>query len=301
MMAMMSTHEWARCMCAGPEARLAFLQDGSAKLLTERTPDDEAGLVLRCEMAAVLLEQAELKEAKKIVEEIGEKLDAMFGCENRTYSTYHKTAALYHRAMGDAEAYYLAALQFLGYVDINDLPPAERHSWAFEIGTSLPPTPSLSQPLLSNRYSHACVRGVVVTGKAALLGEKVFNFGELLVHPVIESLAGSAEAWVVALLQAFNSGDVGAYRSVTAEHGAAIGAQVRPSLRSAPPNSFCNDDDDKGGKAWIWVCQKWTRRTNSSPGRVGCLAGGAGGGSAGVGAEDRDPCAHDAHLQPRGG
>ena len=124
-------------ICAGPEARLAFLQDGSAKLLTERTPDDEAGLVLRCEMAAVLLEQAELKEAKKIVEEIGEKLDAMFGCENRTYSTYHKTAALYHKAMGDAEAYYLAALQFLGYVDINDLPPAERHSWAFEIGTSL--------------------------------------------------------------------------------------------------------------------------------------------------------------------
>ena len=58
----------------------------------------------------------------------------------------------------------------------------------------------------------------------------MFNFGELLVHPVIESLAGSAEAWMVALLQAFNSGDVGAYRSVTAEHGAAIGAQVRPSL-----------------------------------------------------------------------
>ena len=239
---------------AGPEARLAFLQDGSAKLLTERTPDDEAGLVLRCEMAAVLLEQAELKEAKKIVEEIGEKLDAMFGCENRTYSTYHKTAALYHRAMGDAEAYYLAALQFLGYVDINDLPPAERHSWAFEIGTSLHlsfPT-FILQPLFSNRYSHACVRGVGVTGKAALLGEKVFNFGELLVHPVIESLAGSAEAWMVALLQAFNSGDVGAYRSVTAEHGAAIGAQVRPSLllRSAPQKM---PNEEKGGKLWIWT------------------------------------------------
>ena len=50
------------------------LTDYLAKLLTERTPDDEAGLVLRCEMAALLLEQAELKEAKKIVEEIGEKL-----------------------------------------------------------------------------------------------------------------------------------------------------------------------------------------------------------------------------------
>ena len=156
-MAMMLTHEWPLFICAGPEARLAFLQDGSAKLLTERTPDDEAGLVLRCEMAAVLLEQAELKEAKKIVEEIGEKLDAMFGCENRTYSTYHKTAALYHKAMGDAEAYYLAALQFLGYVDINDLPPAERHSWAFEIGTSLHHRrPSLSQPSCSRMLARCC-------------------------------------------------------------------------------------------------------------------------------------------------
>ena len=161
-MAMMLTHEWPLFICAGPEARLAFLQDGSAKLLTERTPDDEAGLVLRCEMAAVLLEQAELKEAKKIVEEIGEKLDAMFGCENRTYSTYHKTAALYHKAMGDAEAYYLAALQFLGYVDINDLPPAERHSWAFEIGTSLH-HPLPFQPRHNNRrviLTHVCAVSV---------------------------------------------------------------------------------------------------------------------------------------------
>ena len=82
------------------------------------------------------------------------------------------------------------------------------------------------------------MRGVGVPGKAALLGEKVFNFGELLVHPVIESLAGSAEAWMVALLQAFNSGDVGAYRSVTAEHGAAIGAQVRPSLLLRSASKF---------------------------------------------------------------
>ena len=94
------------------------------------------------------------------------------------------------------------------------------------------------------------MRVVGVTGKAALLGEKVFNFGELLVHPVIESLAGSAEAWMVALLQAFNSGDVGAYRSVTAEHGAAIGAQVRNYPSSPIP--FCKmPNEGQGGKPWI--------------------------------------------------
>jgi hypothetical protein len=76
----------------------------------------------------------------------------MTGCENRTYSTFHKTASLYYKAMNDAEAYYKSALQFLGYVDLADLSVEEQHSWAFDIG------------------------------KAALLGEKVFNFGELLVR-----------------------------------------------------------------------------------------------------------------------
>ena len=185
----------ASCITAGPEARLSFLQDGSSKLLTERTTDDEACLVLRCEMAGIVLQTGETKECKKMVEEIEEKLDGMTGCENRTYSTFHKAAALYYKSMNDAEAYYKAALQFLGYVDLADLSAEEQHSWAFDIG------------------------------KAALLGEKVFNFGELLVHPVLKALEGSAEAWMTELLLAFNAGDVAAYKAAVQTHGAAIGQQ----------------------------------------------------------------------------
>ena len=185
----------ANCVSAGPEARLSFLQEGSSKLLTERTPDAEAGLVLRCEMAGIVLETGETKECKKMVEEIEEKLDGMTGCENRTYSTFHKAAALYYKAMNDAEAYYKAALQFLGYVDLADLSAEEQHGWAFDIG------------------------------KAALLGEKVFNFGELLVHPVLKSLEGSGEAWMTELLLAFNAGDVVAYKAATQAHGASISSQ----------------------------------------------------------------------------
>lgn len=168
----------ASCITAGPEARLSFLQDGSSKLLTERTPDDEAGLVLWCEMASIGLQTGETKECKKMVEEVEVKLDGMTGCENRTYSTFHK-----------------AALQFLGYVDLADLSAEEQHSWAFDIG------------------------------KAAPLGEKVFNFGELLVHPVLKALEGSPEAWMTELLLAFNAGDVAAYKAAVQTHGAAIGQQ----------------------------------------------------------------------------
>ena len=130
-----------------------------------------------------------------MVGELEETLDGMTGCENRTYAIFHKTASLYYKAMNDAEAYYKSALQFLGYVDLADLSPAEQHTWAFEIG------------------------------KAALLGEKVFNFGELLVHPVLKALEGGSEAWMTTLLLAFNAGDVAAYKSAVTAHGAAIGAQ----------------------------------------------------------------------------
>lgn len=43
---------------------------------------------------------------------------------------------------------------------------------------------------------------------AALLGEDVFNFGELLAHPVIKFLENLEFQWLVDLLKAFNSGDV---------------------------------------------------------------------------------------------
>ena len=43
---------------------------------------------------------------------------------------------------------------------------------------------------------------------AALLGDNVYNFGELLAHPVLDSLRGTKDTWVVKLLQAFNAGNL---------------------------------------------------------------------------------------------
>lgn len=47
-------------------------------------------------------------------------------------------------------------------------------------------------------------------GLAALLGDGVYNLGELLAHPVLQSLKGTPNAWLVDLLQAFNAGDIAA-------------------------------------------------------------------------------------------
>lgn len=42
---------------------------------------------------------------------------------------------------------------------------------------------------------------------AALVGESVFNFTELLVHPIFKSLENTPHAWLISFVQAFNVGD----------------------------------------------------------------------------------------------
>ena len=49
---------------------------------------------------------------------------------------------------------------------------------------------------------------------AALLGKDVYNFGELLAHPVLNALNGTPNEWLVNLLMAFNSGDVQTYEKL---------------------------------------------------------------------------------------
>ncbi len=61
---------------------------------------------------------------------------------------------------------------------------------------------------------------------AALLGKGVYNFGELLAHPILEDLKGTPEEWYVQLLLAFNSGDVKAYKKLESKWAA------QPDLKS---------------------------------------------------------------------
>ncbi|MGH0136875.1 UNVERIFIED_CONTAM: hypothetical protein FKN15_009587 [Acipenser sinensis] len=50
-------------------------------------------------------------------------------------------------------------------------------------------------------------------GLAGLLGEGVYNFGELLMHPVLESLRSTDKQWLIDTLYAFNSGNVETFQS----------------------------------------------------------------------------------------
>jgi len=60
----------------------------------------------------------------------------------------------------------------------------------------------------------------------ALIGENVYNFGELLSHPIIESLQGTPEAWIVQLLRTFNAGDMAGYKELSSKYAAELQAQA---------------------------------------------------------------------------
>jgi len=66
---------------------------------------------------------------------------------------------------------------------------------------------------------------------AALLGENIFNFGELLGHPVLHALQGSGYEWLAELLAVFNAGDLSAYDAFCSKNAAVLNAQ--PALVAA--------------------------------------------------------------------
>lgn len=62
---------------------------------------------------------------------------------------------------------------------------------------------SLSEP---ERQSRAYDLSV-----AALASDTIYNFGELLLHPILDSLKGTRHAWLRELLIAYNQGDLSVY------------------------------------------------------------------------------------------
>lgn len=64
-------------------------------------------------------------------------------------------------------------------------------------------------------------------GLAALLAENVYNFGEILQHPVLDALRNTREQWLIDLLQAFNVGNVEKYETLKSYW------QTQPDLRMA--------------------------------------------------------------------
>jgi len=125
----------------------------------------------------------ELKETKNIIEEAEKILDEVEGV-SPVHSQFYLLCSDLYRIQGKHREFYATSLKYLGCTDLEDLSKEEQAKHAYFLAL------------------------------AAILGDKVYNFGELLAHKVLDSLKGTENAWLTELLFVFNSGDVNKFRNM---------------------------------------------------------------------------------------
>lgn len=127
-----------------------------------------------------------LFESKIIVEE-------MKSTESIVFSKYHKARMGYFKNVGPAEDFYRAALSYLSYTPVEQISEEDRYS----IGTDM--------------------------ALAAMVGEGLYNFGEVIATPVLKSLVGTPNQWLYDLIvKALSPGDLDEYNRIIAENTATL-------------------------------------------------------------------------------
>ncbi|XP_064395259.1 26S proteasome non-ATPase regulatory subunit 13-like [Halichondria panicea] len=137
----------------------------------------EAKVLCMISIGSFNLKVSSLQAVKSVVEEAGKELDSVSGI-TKVHARYYDLCSNYHKIRADHTAYYHDALHFLGCIDLADLSRDEQTDRAFSLGL------------------------------AALLGKDVYNFGELLGHPVIRVLQGTDKQWLIDVMYAFNAGNI---------------------------------------------------------------------------------------------
>lgn len=116
------------------------------------------------------------------------------------HSAFYEAAMTYRKAVGPPEAYYREAIQYVAYTSLSDLGQEERRNLATDLSL------------------------------AALTGEGIFNFGEVVTAPALQCLEGTDLHYLVELLSAGARGDVLGFQRVADANADAI--RMQPSLVS---------------------------------------------------------------------
>ncbi|TKR70365.1 hypothetical protein L596_022402 [Steinernema carpocapsae] len=132
-----------------------------------------------------LVHKADIKVMIEAIEKEVEKLNGI----TMAHAPFYRVYALFHRETKNYAAYYREALRYLGCEDLKILDDTTKVEYA------------------------------VLLCFAALLGQDVYNFGELLAHPVLEFIAEGQYKWLYDLVMAFNAGDIHEFQALETKWG----------------------------------------------------------------------------------
>lgn len=141
----------------------------------------QALIFVEIESARVKIAMDQTDEAVAMMDECQKKIDNLTGSvDNRVNASYYRTNSQLMKINGDYSSYYYSSLLFLACIDnLDDL---------------------------ENRP--AIVRQICVSG---LLGERIYNFGEIIMHQIFNDLQ---EAWLKELVISLNNGDLTTFQKV---------------------------------------------------------------------------------------
>jgi len=167
-------------------------------IATKVAEQKEAYILIKSVLALYKLRVGEQNDCKEILDDLKNEIEAVTGIDSSVYEQYYFSCSEYYKVNGPPAEFYRSALLYLAYVQLEGLSETEKAAMAFNLGL------------------------------AALVGENIYNFGELLAHPVLASLNGTNQEWMSALLQAFNRGDIAQYEALVATYHDQI--QAQPAL-----------------------------------------------------------------------
>lgn len=171
------------------DAAASFLQqyiDKRARIGKEGT------LVLLMELAMLRMaatpSEASQAASKALLEEGKATLDTLDGADAVVHARYYAAAAEYYKRHGPAKSFYDNSISYLTYTALTDMSDEKRFALAHDMAL------------------------------AALVGDGVYNFGEVVEHPIMNSLDGTPQEWLRHLLVAFHLGQIDTFNTIAAEH-----------------------------------------------------------------------------------
>lgn len=167
-----------------------FLESEVSYFVGQKSPSEgnaldivvEATYLLRIQLGIVAMRMGETAKAKAAHAEAKSSLKSTFAPV--TQSKAYEFSMEYFKAMNLATEYFNAAMLYLCFVDLEDIPDSRKSSLACDL----------------------CV--------AALLGDSIYSFGELLQQPLLQILKDSNLNWMVEMLSCFNHGRINRFETL---------------------------------------------------------------------------------------
>lgn len=177
-------------------AAISYLEGVIEKLrATKEMRIEEPILYIKMQIALLKLEHFDQKESKKILDDGKSTLDSLTDIDPSVHASYYWASSQYHKSCQEFAEFYKNALLYLAYISVESLSTSFKLDLAFDLSL------------------------------AALLGDNIYNFGELLAHPIMTSLIETKVEWLYHILDAFNSGNLARYQELCRVHTAELSSQ----------------------------------------------------------------------------